>query len=57
MKMIDFSFLIEYQFRIKISIDSEKEMSVEDYKKISFGFRPDNRSFIFRDAGSQKDRV
>jgi len=40
MKMIDF-FLIEYQFRIKISIDSEKEMSVEDYKKISFGFRPD----------------
>ena len=40
MKMIDF-FLIEYQFRIKISIDREKEMSVKDYKKISFGFRPD----------------
>lgn len=49
-----FSFLIEYQFRIKISIDSEKEMSAEDYKKISFGFRPDNRFFIFRDAAAKK---
>ena len=29
-------------------------MSAEDYKKISFGFRPDNRSFIFRDAAAKK---
>ena len=29
-------------------------MSVEDYKKISFGFRPDNRFFIFRDAATKK---
>ena len=32
----------------------EKEMSAEDYKKISFGFRPDNRFFIFRDAAAKK---
>ena len=29
-------------------------MSAEDYKKISFGFRPDNRFFIFRDAAAKK---
>ena len=29
-------------------------MSAEDYKKISFGFRPDNRFFIFRDAATKK---